>query len=221
MWSIGVILYTLLIGSFPFANDDQQTLFRIICSGQMDTSQPEWGQVSDEVKDLLKGLLDVNPATRRHRGGRAEPHVVHREQRRSSNDLRNALAPARLRGRDEARGADVRAGEYLVRQGEIGREAFLLRSGECAWRSIRERRAQRASSREEEGSSSGRWRSSWTKKKPSSEAEDRERGRQDARRRDGVEQGGHAVGGGPDYSLENQIEEVIQKRREELSQKSL
>ena len=35
VWSMGVILYTLLIGSFPFAHDDQQTLFRLICSGKM------------------------------------------------------------------------------------------------------------------------------------------------------------------------------------------
>jgi serine/threonine protein kinase len=29
-----------------------------------DTAQPEWKQISDEVKDLLRGLLDVNPLTR-------------------------------------------------------------------------------------------------------------------------------------------------------------
>jgi len=30
----------------------------------VDTTQPEWGQVSSDVKDLLRGLLDVNAATR-------------------------------------------------------------------------------------------------------------------------------------------------------------
>ena len=64
VWSMGVILYTLLIGSFPFAHDDQQSLFRLICSGKVDDSQPEWKQISDDVKDLLKGLLDIDPKKR-------------------------------------------------------------------------------------------------------------------------------------------------------------
>jgi serine/threonine protein kinase len=64
VWSMGVILYTLLIGSFPFAHDDQQSLFKLICAGAMDDQQPEWTTISDEVKDLLKGLLDVDPKKR-------------------------------------------------------------------------------------------------------------------------------------------------------------
>ena len=195
--SIGVILYTLLIGSFPFANDDQQTLFRIICSGQMDTSQPEWGQVSDEVKDLLKGLLDVNPATRLTAADALNHTWFTANKDCSSNDLRKSHS--RLHGFADAMNAAVRTfepGEYLVRQGEIGREVFLLRERRVRRVVADERGNERVVATRGKGEFIGEM-VKLDEKEAGGKPEDRERGRHIARRRDGVEQGGHAVGGGP------------------------
>ena len=132
VWSMGVILYTLLIGSFPFAHDDQQTLFRLICSGKMDTAQPEWNHVSDEVKDLLRGLLDVNPLTRLTAADALNHTWFTSNLDCSSRDLRKSRL--RLHNFADALKLDVRTfrpGDYIVRQGEIGREVFLIRDGTC------------------------------------------------------------------------------------------
>mmetsp|Transcript_31781 Transcript_31781/g.79862 ORF Transcript_31781/g.79862 Transcript_31781/m.79862 type:complete len:477 (-) Transcript_31781:202-1632(-) len=132
VWSLGVILYTLLIGSFPFAHDDQQSLFRIICSGKVDTTQPEWGQVSSDVKDLLRGLLDVNAATRLTAADALNHTWFTANKDCLSNNLRKSHL--RLHNTADAMKLAVRVfepGEFLVRQGEAGAEVFLIREGDC------------------------------------------------------------------------------------------
>ena len=119
VWSMGVILYTLLIGSFPFAHDDQQSLFRLICSGKVDDQQPEWAQISDDVKDLLKGLLDVDPK-KRLTAADALNHLVHPRTRLPSPSSA-AGRFARFSGPDEAAAADVEVGQPLVVQASSAR----------------------------------------------------------------------------------------------------
>eukprot|EP01062_Namystynia_karyoxenos_P067295 TRINITY_DN61200_c0_g1_i1.p1 TRINITY_DN61200_c0_g1~~TRINITY_DN61200_c0_g1_i1.p1 ORF type:complete len:501 (+),score=172.56 TRINITY_DN61200_c0_g1_i1:81-1505(+) len=70
MWSAGVIAYLLLAGYPPFrvAAHDQnakQKLFRQIVEGNVvfDKGQA-WDQISDNGKDLVRRLLEVDPATR-------------------------------------------------------------------------------------------------------------------------------------------------------------
>jgi len=64
MWSFGVILYILLGGYPPFHDDNQQMLFKKIVAGAFEFHADYWGSVSEEAKDLIRGLLTVNPEKR-------------------------------------------------------------------------------------------------------------------------------------------------------------
>lgn len=64
MWSFGVILYILLGGYPPFYDKNNQALFRKILKAQYEFHPAYWGEVSDEAKDLIRSLLNVDPAQR-------------------------------------------------------------------------------------------------------------------------------------------------------------
>jgi serine/threonine protein kinase len=60
VWALGVLLYVMTMGYYPFqAPDDHDTIF-LITQGHFQTSH-EW---SDDLADLIEGLLDVNIKTR-------------------------------------------------------------------------------------------------------------------------------------------------------------
>lgn len=63
-WSIGVILYVLLCGYPPFYEESNEKLFELIKSGKLDFTGPQWEKISDEAKDLIKKLLDIDPNKR-------------------------------------------------------------------------------------------------------------------------------------------------------------
>mmetsp|Transcript_7741 Transcript_7741/g.8449 ORF Transcript_7741/g.8449 Transcript_7741/m.8449 type:complete len:383 (-) Transcript_7741:100-1248(-) len=64
MWSFGVILYILLGGYPPFHDDNQRALFRKIVKGEYEFHPEYWGTVSDEAKDLIRGLLTLDMSKR-------------------------------------------------------------------------------------------------------------------------------------------------------------
>lgn len=64
MWSIGVILYVLLVGYPPFADNNQSILFQKIRVGEYSFHDDEWKGISDDAMDLIKNLLVVDPLQR-------------------------------------------------------------------------------------------------------------------------------------------------------------
>jgi calcium/calmodulin-dependent protein kinase I len=64
MWSIGVILYILLCGYPPFYDDDNQRLFQKIRRCQYEFDEKFWGKISEEAKELVQGLLVLEPNER-------------------------------------------------------------------------------------------------------------------------------------------------------------
>eukprot|EP00249_Psilotum_nudum_P014180 c24703_g1_i4 orf=210-953(+) len=64
MWSVGVILYILLSGVLPFGRDTDRRIFDAITKAKIDFLSHPWSQISDEAKDLIRGLLCVNAAMR-------------------------------------------------------------------------------------------------------------------------------------------------------------
>jgi serine/threonine protein kinase len=57
MWSIGVITYIILGGYPPFHDDNQKALFRKIRKAEFEFHPEYWEHVSEEAKDLIKGML--------------------------------------------------------------------------------------------------------------------------------------------------------------------
>ncbi|XP_043107351.1 MAP kinase-activated protein kinase 3 isoform X2 [Puntigrus tetrazona] len=68
MWSLGVIMYILLCGFPPFYSNTGQAISpgmkRRIRMGQYEFPNPEWAEVSEEVKQLINQLLKTDPNER-------------------------------------------------------------------------------------------------------------------------------------------------------------
>lgn len=64
MWSLGVILYTMLVGYQPFNEQRGKNLYAQIKSADYDFNPKFWSEVSEEAKDLIRRLLVVDPNAR-------------------------------------------------------------------------------------------------------------------------------------------------------------
>ena len=61
MWSVGVILYILLSGTFPFEEDN---LFDQIQNAEYSFTGSEWSNISESAKHLVRGLMTLRPELR-------------------------------------------------------------------------------------------------------------------------------------------------------------
>jgi calcium-dependent protein kinase len=64
LWSCGVIMYILLTGRPPFNGSNEEEIMKKIKEGNYDLKKYPWGVISEEAKDLVKGLLQVNTKKR-------------------------------------------------------------------------------------------------------------------------------------------------------------
>lgn len=64
LWSLGVILYILLCGFPPFYHENTNALYKQIKKGNYDFPSPYWDNISDAAKNLIAGLLTVDPKKR-------------------------------------------------------------------------------------------------------------------------------------------------------------
>ncbi|XP_064389369.1 calcium/calmodulin-dependent protein kinase type II subunit delta-like isoform X2 [Halichondria panicea] len=64
VWACGVILYILLVGYPPFWDESQEKLYAQIKSARFDFPSPEWDTVSNEVKQLIRDMLNPDPSKR-------------------------------------------------------------------------------------------------------------------------------------------------------------
>ena len=64
LWSCGVIMYIILTGRPPFNGGSEEEIMKKIREGNYDLKKYPWGVISDEAKDLVKGLLQVNTKKR-------------------------------------------------------------------------------------------------------------------------------------------------------------
>ena len=68
MWSLGVILYSMLSGKAPFSSSSRQdramAIMHRIRGGEFNLEGQPWDSVSDQAKKLIQGLLTVDPKER-------------------------------------------------------------------------------------------------------------------------------------------------------------
>lgn len=64
MWSLGVLLYVMLSGRFPFSGHTHQEIFWNIQVGKVNFKSKVWLKVSQEAQDLIKKLLTTDPSIR-------------------------------------------------------------------------------------------------------------------------------------------------------------
>ncbi|XP_042295620.1 ribosomal protein S6 kinase alpha-4 isoform X2 [Sceloporus undulatus] len=71
LWSLGVILYTMLSGQVPFHSSQEGSaanhaaeIMHKIKEGRFSLEGEAWKNVSEEAKELVRGLLTVDPAKR-------------------------------------------------------------------------------------------------------------------------------------------------------------
>ncbi|XP_055799407.1 ribosomal protein S6 kinase alpha-3-like isoform X1 [Salvelinus fontinalis] len=67
IWSLGVLLYTMLTGFTPFANGPEDTPEEVLArigSGKFSLTGGYWNSVSAEAKDLVSKMLHVDPHQR-------------------------------------------------------------------------------------------------------------------------------------------------------------
>lgn len=60
LWSAGVVLFAMLYGTVPFKANNMEELHKLIVKGKYTLKD----DISIEARNLLRGLLEVNPEKR-------------------------------------------------------------------------------------------------------------------------------------------------------------
>ncbi|PXF44772.1 Serine/threonine-protein kinase DCLK3 [Gracilariopsis chorda] len=64
VWAGGVVMYILLSGKFPFGGNNESEYYQRVLSKQAYFPSEEWGNVSEDAKNLVRGMLCKDPRKR-------------------------------------------------------------------------------------------------------------------------------------------------------------
>lgn len=64
VWSAGVILYILLSGMPPFWGKTKSKIFDAVSAADLRFPSDPWDHISASARDLIMGMLRVDPSTR-------------------------------------------------------------------------------------------------------------------------------------------------------------
>ena len=63
-WACGVMMYILLVGAPPFEGETEEDIFSKILKDEVDLNKKELNNISENCKDLIKGLLEKDAKKR-------------------------------------------------------------------------------------------------------------------------------------------------------------
>jgi serine/threonine protein kinase len=102
MWSVGVLCYVILSGTFAFCANDEQQMYKEIIAGEYSFAGSQWDGVSAEAKDFVSKLMNVDKGARLTAGtALRHPWIVDH----NDDDLWEATGSARDTARSGAGGA--------------------------------------------------------------------------------------------------------------------
>lgn len=65
LWALGVMIYLMLTGEYPFVETERESLAEAVCRGRYSTSGKVWdSEISAGAKDFLSKLLNTDPSKR-------------------------------------------------------------------------------------------------------------------------------------------------------------
>lgn len=86
IWSIGIIMFILLSRKTPFEADSEDELYEKIKAGDIKFEGPEWENISESAKTLIKCMVKVDPAARITAKEIKDHHWVRGDSNDNSND---------------------------------------------------------------------------------------------------------------------------------------
>jgi serine/threonine protein kinase len=100
MWSVGVILYVMLCGYLPFAEETQERMFERVKQGDWGFDLEDWSDISKDAKDLISSMLVTNPDARISAASALRSTWINEEAKTlSSRDLSQSLINIKKRPR--------------------------------------------------------------------------------------------------------------------------
>lgn len=64
IWSLGVLAYNMLSGKLPFDGNNIKEVLRRVRAGKYSFPPSEWDDISEDAKDFISGLLELDPKKR-------------------------------------------------------------------------------------------------------------------------------------------------------------
>lgn len=64
IWSLGVLVYFIVAGKYPFEGRNMKELFANICGAKLSFSEDVWKYISQECKDFIRDCFTVDQSKR-------------------------------------------------------------------------------------------------------------------------------------------------------------